>query len=122
MKNINLFLAVLIAMFLLFSCSSGNKFSTYSDTEQEELYNDLSERLDQCFIPVIQEYMLLFLIVDNENLEDAILEKISVEMLDICEQWAIDNNIDFDDWVNTCAENFSIYYVLHLLQMMGELE
>jgi len=125
MKNTNLFLVSLIAMFLLFSCSSGNKFATYSEAEQEELYAELSERLDQYFIPTIQENMMSFLFIlalDNSDVEDAMLEKISVELLDICEQWAADYNIDFEDWANRYAEDFSAYYVIHLLQLAEELE
>jgi len=125
MKNTNLFLLSLTIMFVLFSCSSGNKFSTYSETEQEELYNELSERLDQYFIPAIQDNMMAFLFIlalDNTDVEDAMLEKISVEMLEICELWAADYNIDFEDWANRYAADFSAYYVIHLLQLAGELE
>ena len=119
------FLISIVIVFFLLSCSVGNKFSNHSETEQEELYDDLSERLDQYFIPTIQENLLAFLFVlndDNESLEDVILEKISVEMFDVCEQWATDNNIDFKDWVNLYAEDFSMYYILHLLEFVEKLE
>ena len=125
MKHLNIFIISIFVALILFSCTTKNQFSSYSETEQEELYAELSDRLDQYFIPTIQYNLMAFLFIsalDDTNVEDAMLEKISFELLDICEQWAADYNIDFEDWANKYAEDFSTYYVIHLLQLAGELE
>jgi hypothetical protein len=109
------------------------KFSSFSETEQEELYAELSERLDKYFITAFQnnksEKMLdddheSFNFVDIYGMlkdADAMLETISVEMFDVCEQWAADYGIDFEDWGNNYAEDFSTYYGLHLMDLLMEL-
>jgi hypothetical protein len=153
MKQFNLILFSILAVFFLFSCSPKKQFSSYSETEQEELYDALTERLDEYFSSVLQDdeqlqqlfiaglgddaQLLLLLgssISENDGNFDAksafetikenntAIEDFVVEMLTVCKQWADDYNIDIEDWSDNCAEEFTVYYMLHLIEVISEME
>jgi fructose-specific component phosphotransferase system IIB-like protein len=153
MRHLNILIISTLAVFFLFSCTQEKQFSSCSETEQEELYDALTVRLDEYFGSVLQNEeqlqqlfiagldddarlaLLLGSVIsendENFNAKDvfaiikennAAMENFVTEMLTVCEQWANDNNIDFEDWANTYAEDFSVYYVLHLVELAGKLE
>jgi len=135
MKKVNLLLFSLVTVFTLLSCSTERKFSTCSETEQEVLYAELSERLDRYFISAFQNNksdVLRMLDDERDSFKfvdiygmlgetNAMLETLLVEMHDVCEQWADDHNLDFEDWGNYYAESFGTYYGLHLMDLLMEL-
>ena len=114
LKWTGIFVGVIIAVIIAFNFfNTETMFSTLSEQEQETLMTDLYERLELHFISDLQideqlaqdvSVSYLWDALSGEDLENIIRQEIEnktgIEVREIGERWATDNNLNLEDLTN----------------------